>query len=159
MERTSIAAAKRSLASLVVVTVSLMSSLVSSCEISCLFDDVQCAGVSTGTASPAQLVASISLSAEGLSEHARGAMRNGAQPDSVVRGPESASECGVELCKDASASAMLSAVRTEFRNVRSLALAVVRAANVRTTKCLSHGAESPPPRAAGASPPSTILRI
>jgi hypothetical protein len=151
---------ERSLASLIVLSLCLMSSAVSSCEISCLSRHIRCVDELVQSSPAAQLATdSASLEMGGTPEHSRLAMRTGAPSDSAVRRIESASCCSDELCKDASASAMLPTARTEFQNARWMAVGVVFAVNWSPRECLSNKTESPPPKAVGLNPLSISLRI
>ena len=149
---------KRSLASLVVLSVSLMSSAVGSCEISCLLGDVRCVNELAQSSPPAQPADSAAMEMGGTPEHSRAAVRTVAGSHSAVRRVESAS-CFDELCKDASASAMLSTDRTEIQKAQWMAVGVVFPANWSTRECLSNKTESPPPKAVGVNLLSISLRI
>jgi len=150
---------KRSLASLIVLSVSLMSFAVDNCETSCLFNDVHCAGELAQPSQPAQPMDSASMKMGGTPEHARLAARTGAGSGSAVRPLESASCGSKELCKDASASTMRPTVRTEFQRARWMAVGAVFTLNWSTRECLGNKSESPPPTAIGPHLLSMTLRI
>jgi hypothetical protein len=149
---------KRSLASVVVLSLSFMSFAVSNCEISCLFDDVHCAGA-LAQSSPSVPMDPASMEMGMTPEHAHLAARTGASSSSGGRRLESASCSSGDLCKDASASAMLPTARTEFQKVRWMAIDVVVALNRSTRECLGDKAEYPPPKAIAPNLLSINLRI
>ena len=137
-----------------------MSSAVSSCEISCLSRDIRCVDELVQSSPAAQLATdSASLEMGGTPEHSRLAMRTGGRSDSAARRIESASCCSDDLCKDASASAMLPTARTEFQKVRWMAVDVVVALNWSTRECIGDKAEYPPPKAIAPNLLSINLRI
>lgn len=151
---------KRTLAVLIVLSVSVMSSAVGSCEVSCLLDDAHCVD-QLGTASAAAQPATGSASMEmgGPPEHSRLAMGTGVDFDAAVGSAESVS-CSNELCRDASASAMFPTARTDAPRAGWMAVGVVfPLSNWSSLECLGSKTESPPPKAVGLSPLSTILRI
>ena len=148
---------KRSLASFVVLSLSVMSFAVSNCEISCLFDDVHCTGALTQSSPSAQPMDSMEMGMP--PEHARLAARTGASSGSGGLRLESASCGSGDLCKEASASAMLPTARTELQKARWAAVDVVVALNWSTRECLGNRAESPPPKAIAPNLPSINLRI
>ena len=149
---------KRSLASVVVLSLSVMSFAVSNCEISCLFD-VHCAGALAQSSPSAAPMDPASMEMGMTPEHAHLAARTGASSSSGGRRLESASCSSGDLCKDASASAMLPTARTEFQKVRWMAVDVVVALNWSTRECLGDKAEYPPPKAIAPNLLSINLRI
>jgi hypothetical protein len=150
---------KRSLASVVALSLSFMSFAVSNCEISCLFDDVHCTGALAQSSPSAQPMDPASMEMGMTPEHAHLAARTGASSSSGGRRLESASCSSGDLCKDASASAMLPSARTEFQKVRWMAVDVVVALNWSTRECLGDKAEYPPPKAIAPNLLSINLRI
>ena len=148
---------KRSLASLVVLSLSVMSFAVSDCEISCLFNDVHCTGALAQSSPSAQPMDSASIEMGMTPGNAHLATRTGASSGGLRL--ESASCGSGDLCKEASASAMLPTDRTEFQKARWMAVDVVVGLNWSTRECLANRAESPPPRAIGSNPLSINLRI
>jgi hypothetical protein len=150
---------KRSLASVVVVCLSIMSFAVSNCEISCLFDDVHCTGALVQSSRSAQPMESAAMEMGMTPEHVQLAARTGISSGSGGFRLESTSCGSGDLCKDATASALLPTARTEFQKTRWMAVDAVFALNWSTRECLANKAEYPPPKAVGLSPLSIILRI
>jgi hypothetical protein len=150
---------KRSLASVVVLSLCIMSFAVSNCEISCLFDDVHCTGALAQSSPSEQPMDPASMEMGITPEHAHLAARTGANSGSAGRHLESA-PCGSgDLCKDASASALLPTARTEFQKARWMAVDAVFALNWSTRECLGNKAEYPPPKAVAPNLLSINLRI
>lgn len=149
----------RSLASLVVLSLYFMSFAVSNCEISCLFDDAHCTGALAQSSPSAEPMDPASMEMGMTPQHAHLAARTGASSSSGGLRLESASCGSGDLCKEASASAMLPTDRTEFQKAQWMAVGVAFALNWSTRECLGNKAESPPPKAIAPTLPSINLRI
>lgn len=138
---------KPSLASLIVLSMSLMSSAVGSCEVSCLLEDGHCADeMVQGSA------------AGGTADRLQLAVRTSGRADSAAGLVEAASACNDELCKDGSVSAVFPAARVEIPKTQAAA-GVVFVLNATARACPSHESESPPPKAVSLNPLSVNLRI
>ena len=158
-ERTPSALMRRSLASVVVLSLFFMPFAFSNCEISCLFDDVHCTGALAQSSPSAQPMDPASMEMGMTPEHAHLTARTGAISSSGGGRLESASCSRGDLCKDDSASAMLPTARTEFQKVRWMAVDVVVALNWSTRECLGDKAEYPPPKVIAPNLLSINLRI
>ena len=139
---------KRSLASLIVLSMSLMSSAVGSCEVSCLLEDGHCANeMVQGSA------------ASGTADRLQLAVRTSGRADSAAGLVEAASACNDELCKDGSVSAVFPAARVEIPKTQAAAGVVVFAPSATARAWPSHESESPPPKAVSLNSLSVNLRI
>ena len=125
--------AKRSLASLIVLAMSLMSLGVDSCETSCLVSHAQCAEDSTQSTASAQPMSSPSM---GMRESSA----------SQVPGMESVSCRSDEFCKDASTSVMRPTSRAELQKARWASFGAVFAVSEAPGEYLVNQSASPPPR-------------
>lgn len=145
--------ARRSLAAVVVLLISFMSSAVSPCEVSCLFDDGQCAGVSPrastrGTSSP----------------WARSTTQATEEVGSPLHDMTLGSTCDEELCEEASVTAMLPNDRLVVSNnansnVWPLAAADICVLTLPGREDSRNDADSLPPKVVAASPLLISLRI
>jgi hypothetical protein len=148
---------KRPLAGLIVLSLSLMSFAVENCEASCLFDGVRWADGSARSDMPTRAMAS--LKTERASERNHLAAPTGMSRCSSVSRLESKSCVDNELCKEDPATVMLPTGRTEFRNVRWIAVGVTFAPTWSTVEFCSNRAESPPSKEANPHLFSMRLRV
>lgn len=152
-KQTPLTTARAFLAGLVVLLLSLMSSGVGSCEISCLFNDSHCADTPT-QAWPSTAQAnfpSVEVAAQAAD-----------RLTSLIGPVGSNSGCDDEMCKDGSATAMLPAGNAMLQksSVRWVAPGVIRLINWPAgERLLGSRVESPPPKAVGVNLLSMTLRI
>lgn len=145
INRLLLALIQRSLAGVIVLSMSLMSLGVDSCETSCLVSHVRCADGSTQFSASAQPMSFPSMGMRDASEAARLAMRAVASSASQVPRMESVSCRSDEFCKDASTSIMRPSGRAEIQKARWMTFGDVFAGSEAPDKYLVSTPGSPHP--------------
>ena len=145
---------RRSFASVILFSVSLMSLAVDACETSCLLDGFRCVPMSSEVSLPANLMGSAS------SEMGSMVMgRSPASSTSKVTCLASAACDGTEFCKDATTSVMRPAARIGIRKTSQTVISAASTPKWSNWEYLSDKIESPPPESPPLSPLSINLRI
>jgi hypothetical protein len=145
---------RRSVASTMILFVSLMSLAVDACETSCLFDGFRCAPMSSEVSLPTNLMGSASFE--------MGSMVTGqgaASSSSRVTCLESAPCDRAEFCKDATTSVMRPTARVEIQKAQWMTVDVTFTVKRSSREYRSHKIESPPPEFARLNPLSISLRV
>jgi len=143
---------KRFLAGTIVLSISLMSSAVSTCEISCLFDENHCADSS---AMGGRLR---SVKIDEMTKQSQDATQAGIPPDSDGIFMQTDSVCNDKLCKNVSTAALLPN-RTQLKSIQWVAVSVITSAKLHTGRCVVHKSASPPQKFARLNTLSVTLRI
>ena len=145
---------RRSVASTMILFVSLMSLAVDACETSCLFDGFRCAPMSSEVSLPTNLMGSASFE--------MGSMVTGqgaASSSSRVTCLESAPCDRAEFCKDATTSVMRPTARVEIQKTSQTVISATSTSKWSNWEYLSDKIEPPPPESPPLSPLSINLRI
>jgi hypothetical protein len=147
----------RSLAGIVVLSMSLMSFGVDSCETSCLFGHAECADELIRSSASAQSMGSMPMGE--ASEYARLLHQTVASSASTVPRMEPVSCRSDEFCKDASTSVMRPTGRAEIQRARSATIGAAFAQSGALGEQLVRQSGSSPPRTADPHLVSMTLRI
>ena len=145
---------RRSFASLILLSVSLMSLGVDACETSCLFDGFRCSTMSSEVSQPANLMDS-AWSEMGSMITGRGA----ASSSSRVTCLESALCDRTEFCKDATTSVMRPTARVQIQKARWMTVDAAFAVKWSNREYPSCKIVLPPFESPGPNPLSISLRI
>jgi hypothetical protein len=145
---------RRSLASLILFSVSLMSLAVDACETSCLLDGFGCGPMSSEASPPNNSAGSASFEM-GSMVTGRGAASSSSKVTSLASKP-----CdGAEFCKDATTSVMRPAARIGIQKTSQTVISAASTLKWSNLEYLSNKIESPPPESPPLSPLSINLRI